>query len=80
VCHSGCRDVCEAGDCELRVPLNKEVTVRTLASLIIEVLTAEEVRVCNEPRGRLLWALVEVAKWMGIKVVDACGGGAQSGA
>ena len=71
VCHSNCKDVCEDGDCEIKVELNSKVSMRTMASLIIEILSSEEVVVPNEPRGRLLRALLEVAEWMEIIVERA---------
>lgn len=68
VCHSGCKGVCEEGDCEIRVPLNERLSTRKMASLIIEILGSEEIDVINKPKGRLLLALLEVAKWMGASV------------
>jgi len=53
------------------VGVGEEVDARKMASLIIEILASEEVKVVNEPRGRLLKALLEVARWMGIKVSEA---------
>ncbi len=70
VCHSGCNDVCEEGECEIRVPVNEKVGMRTMASLIIELLSAEEIEVLQPPQGRLLNALLEVARWMGINVKE----------
>ncbi|ALU12452.1 hypothetical protein EYM_03925 [Ignicoccus islandicus DSM 13165] len=68
VCHKGCKDVCESGDCEIKINLGSNVSMREMASLIIEILGAEEIRVVNRPRGRLLNALIEVADWFGIKI------------
>jgi len=64
VCHEGCKDVCEHGDCEILVPLGEKIEMRKVAALIIEVLASEEIEVPNEPRGRFLRALLEVARWL----------------
>jgi len=64
VCHEGCKDVCERGECEIPVPLGERIGMRKVAALIIEVLASEEVSVPNEPRGRFLKALLEVASWL----------------
>ena len=68
VCHAGCNGICEEGDCEIRVGINEKLSTRKMASLIIELLGSEEIVVVNEPKGRLLKALIEVAKWMGTSV------------
>jgi hypothetical protein len=71
VCHSGCSGICEEGECEIKVELGKELSTREMAALIIELLGSEEITVVNPPKGRLLLALLEVAKWMGIEVRGA---------
>ncbi len=68
VCNNGCRDVCEEGECEIKVELGKRVPMRTMASLVIEILGAEEVEVVNQPKGKVLNAFLEIAKWLGIEV------------
>ena len=68
VCHSGCRGICEEGDCDIKVRVGEKLSTRKMASLIIEMLGSEEIIVVNEPKGRLLRALIEVAKWMGASV------------
>jgi hypothetical protein len=70
VCHSGCEDICEEGNCEILVPINEKVNMRTMASLIIELLSAEEIEITQPPKGRLLNALLEVARWMDISVKE----------
>ena len=68
VCHEGCKGVCERGPCEIEVKLNEKVSARKMASLIVEMLSSEEIEVVNEPKGRLINALLEVAKWLGVEV------------
>ena len=70
VCHHGCNDICEEGSCEITVPLNDKVSMRKMASLILEMLSQEEILVINKPRGRLLNALLIIAKWLGVKVSE----------
>ena len=70
ICNEGCKNICERGDCEIKVALESPVDARKMASIIIEALGSEELRVVNEPRGRLLNALIEIAKWLGIEVIE----------
>ena len=70
VCHSNCNGICEEGNCEIKVPLGNEVSMRKMASLIIEMLGQEEIVVINRPKGRLLNALLVLAGWLGIKVSE----------
>jgi len=70
VCHKGCNDVCEVGKCEMLVPLNSRVSMRKMASLVIEILGSEEVIVTSKPQGRLLNVFIILAKWLGIKVLE----------
>lgn len=61
-----CKDICEEGNCKVKVPLGKELSMREVAGLFIDVLASEEVEICCEPKGRFLWALSVIAAWLGI--------------